>query len=75
VLSVDQGGVAELVSRSGAGRLYPRDDSAALAEAAVDLLQGDLGDLGARGRAHAVAHHSWPLVFDRIFEVYRRLLE
>jgi alpha-1,6-mannosyltransferase len=74
VLSVDQGGVAELVSRSGAGRLYPRDDSAALAETAIALLQGDLAALGVRGRAHAVAYHSWPAVFERIFEVYRRLL-
>ena len=73
VLSVDQGGVPEQVTRSGAGAIYPKEDEGALAEAAVELLGRDLAALGRRARAHAVRHHAWPVVFDRLFEVYREV--
>lgn len=72
VLSVDRGGVMELVQRSGAGRIYPEGDAGALATEAVSLLTGgDLGSLGERGRAYAVAHHGWDRIFERLLEVYR----
>jgi len=74
VLSVDSGGVAEQVSRSGAGTVYPVGDPAALAEAARHLLDGDLRSLGTRGRAYAEAHHGWDAVFDQVFDVYRDVL-
>ncbi|MGH7702265.1 MAG: glycosyltransferase, partial [Gemmatimonadales bacterium] len=74
VLSVDRGGVSELVLRSGAGALYPCRDSSALAEAAIRLLSSDLRSLGARGRSYAEARHAWDGVFDRTFGVYRGLL-
>jgi alpha-1,6-mannosyltransferase len=74
VLAADRGGVAETVERSGGGRHFPAGDRAGLAEAAVAMLQGDLASLGARGRAYAAAHHGWDGVFDRLFEVYRRVL-
>ncbi len=74
VLSVDRGGVMELVQRSGAGRVYPEGDSEALASEAVSLLTGgDLALLGERGRAYAVAHHSWDSVFERLLQVYRNV--
>ena len=70
IVSVDQGGVAEAVTRSGAGRRYAAGDAGHFAEVAVALLDADLRALGATGRAFAEAHHSWPQVFDRLFEVY-----
>ncbi|MDQ3222649.1 MAG: glycosyltransferase, partial [Gemmatimonadota bacterium] len=74
VLSVDQGGVAETVTRSGAGMLYASGDSTDLAETAERLLGTDLASLGVRARRYAEAHHSWSSVFDRLFSVYRDVL-
>jgi alpha-1,6-mannosyltransferase len=74
VLAADRGGVAETVERSGGGRHFAAGDRASLIETAVAMLQGDLAALGARGRAYAAAHHGWDGVFDRLFEVYRRVL-
>ena len=74
ILSVDQGGVAEAVRGSGAGRLYAPGDAAHLTETALELLAGDLPALGRTGRRYAEAHHAWPHVFDRLFEVYARIL-
>jgi alpha-1,6-mannosyltransferase len=74
VLTADRGGVAETVSRSGAGVHFQSGDRAALVEAAAALLSGNLADLGARGRAYVEAHHGWDLVFDRLFDIYRDVL-
>jgi alpha-1,6-mannosyltransferase len=74
ILSVDQGGVAEAVTGSGAGRLYAARDPGHFMEVAVSLLGSDLRSLGATGRAFAQAHHSWSHVFDRLFEVYAGVL-
>ena len=73
VLSVDSGGVAEQVHRSGAGAVYPLGDAAALAEGADVLLDADLAALGARARAFIETHHRWETVFDRIFGIYRQV--
>jgi alpha-1,6-mannosyltransferase len=74
LLSVDRGGVAETVSRSGAGRLYTSGDVGHLTEVAVDLLGSDLAALGRIGRRYAEEHHGWDTVFDRLFDTYRRVL-
>jgi alpha-1,6-mannosyltransferase len=74
VLSVDQGGVAETVARSGAGMLYASGDQAHLAETAEQLLGADLAGMGALARRYAESHHSWNTVFDRLFSVYRAVL-
>ena len=74
VLSVDQGGVAETVRRSGAGMLYASGDSTDMAETAERLLGADLASLGVRARHYAESHHSWSAVFDRLFSVYRDVL-
>jgi alpha-1,6-mannosyltransferase len=75
ILSVDQGGVAEAVTRSGAGRLYAAGDEGHAAQVAIELLESDLSTLGATGRRYAEAHHAWDHVFDRLFEVYGRILQ
>jgi alpha-1,6-mannosyltransferase len=74
LLSADRGGVAETVTRSGAGALFPSGDPGALAEQAERLFRGDLAALGAAGRRHAEAHHGWDAVLNRIFHVYRGIL-
>jgi alpha-1,6-mannosyltransferase len=74
VLSVNQGGVAETVTRSGAGMLYASGDANHLAEVAEQLLAADLPSLGLLARRYAESHHSWNAVFDRLFSVYRTVL-
>jgi alpha-1,6-mannosyltransferase len=74
VLSVDQGGVAETVGRSGAGMLYRSGDSAHMAEVAERLLETDSTGLRVMARQYAETHHSWNAVFERLFSVYRTVL-
>ncbi len=74
VLTVNQGGVAETVTRSGAGMLYASGDSADMAATAERLLGADLASMGLRARQYAEAHHSWTAVFDRLFSVYHGVL-
>jgi len=61
------------VEASGAGERFHSGDPGELEAAAVRLLGADLAALGARGRAHAEAHHDWGSVFDRIFALYREV--
>ena len=75
VLSANRGGVAETVTRSAAGALFASGDSGALAETAVRLMQANLGELGALGRAYVEAHHGWDRVFDHLFAIYRGILD
>lgn len=70
VLSADRGGISEQVEASGAGERFASGSASDLSAAAVRLLGSDLAALGARGRAHAEAHHEWNSVFDRIFALY-----
>ena len=74
VLAADRGGISEQVEASGAGERFASGNAAALTDAAVRLFATDLEALGARGRAHAEAHHSWDSVFDRIFALYGRVV-
>jgi alpha-1,6-mannosyltransferase len=75
ILTADRGGVAETVTRSGAGAHFRSGDPGSLADTAVQLLSEDLGVLGARGRLYAEAYHGWDTVLDRLFDIYRRVLE
>jgi alpha-1,6-mannosyltransferase len=75
ILTANRGGVAETVSRSGAGAHFQSGDPGSLAETAAHLLSGDLRSLGVRGRDYAEAHHGWDTVLDRHFDIYRRILD
>ena len=75
VLSADEGGVAEQVENSGAGRTFLAANAASLAEQAEQLFAADRVALGAQGRAYAETEHSWETVFDRLFAVYRDVLD
>ncbi len=60
--------------RSAAGILFRSGDAGSLVDAACRLMTANLGELGRLGRAHVEAHHGWDMVFDRLFEVYRGIL-
>jgi alpha-1,6-mannosyltransferase len=75
ILTANRGGVAETVTHSGAGAHFQSGDPGSLAETAVQLLSGDLRSLGARGRLYAQADHGWDTVLDRLFDIYRRILD
>jgi alpha-1,6-mannosyltransferase len=74
LLTADRGGVAETVTRSGAGALFQSGNAGALAEAGCRLVTGDLNRLGMLGRAYAEDHHGWDKVFDHLFGIYQRIL-
>ena len=74
ILSADRGGVAETVRASGAGALFRSADAGSLVDVACQLMTANLGELGRLGRIHVEAHHGWDMVFDRLFEVYRGIL-
>jgi alpha-1,6-mannosyltransferase len=74
VVAADQGGVGELVRRSGAGRTFHAPDPVDLAAQLEALLDDGPATPGARGRAYAEAEHDWDVVFDRLFGVYDRLV-
>jgi alpha-1,6-mannosyltransferase len=74
VLSAHVGGVAEQVLASGAGRLFEAGSPQSLAQTAVALLHDDLAHLGHRGRAYAAGAHSWSVVLDQLFAVYRQVV-
>jgi alpha-1,6-mannosyltransferase len=75
ILTADRGGVAETVGRSGAGISFASGDPGALADAAAELLGSDVVELGVRGRKYVEAHHGWNMVFDRLFCLYRNILD
>ena len=74
ILSADLGGVAETVTRSGAGVTFRSGDGGALCEAAVKMVTGPMGEFGTRGRCYVEAHHGWDQVFDELFAKYRSIL-
>ncbi|HEY9013678.1 MAG TPA: hypothetical protein VIM84_01270, partial [Gemmatimonadales bacterium] len=74
ILTADRGGVAETVTRSGAGATFESGNASALSETAIRMITGDLRPLGVAGRSYVESHHGWPQVFDRLFSVYRGIL-
>ncbi|HET6797908.1 MAG TPA: glycosyltransferase [Gemmatimonadales bacterium] len=75
IITADRGGVAETVTRSGAGARFASGDAGSLVEGMCRILSGgDLEHLGRLGRAYAQAHHGWDTVLDTIFDIYRKIL-
>jgi alpha-1,6-mannosyltransferase len=74
VVSVDCGGVADLVRASHAGALYPAGDVEACAAVIVRMLGSDLAPFRQKARGFTELNHAWPGVFDRLFEQYRAVL-
>lgn len=76
VVGSDVGGVAELVQDGITGRLIPRGQPPALAEAVVSLLAApdEAVAMGRRGRERALAEFTWERKKDRTLSVYREVL-
>ncbi len=74
VLAADEGGVAEQVRNSGAGRTFISGNSASLAEEAIAMFASDLERAGERGRSYAAREHGWNTVFDKLMGVYREVI-
>jgi glycosyltransferase involved in cell wall biosynthesis len=72
VVGTDVGGVSEQIINGVTGRLVPRGDTAALAEAIVDLAREPeiRTRLGKAGREHVAAHFG----VQRMLDDYRRVL-
>jgi glycosyltransferase involved in cell wall biosynthesis len=76
VIAAGQGGAHELVLRSGAGLAFRPGDASALVDATRELLalpDAERAAMGARGRAHVVADHTWDRVFERVHGIYREV--
>ncbi|MEP7198301.1 MAG: glycosyltransferase family 4 protein [Chloroflexota bacterium] len=74
VVTTDAGGIPYIVTDGATGRIVPRDDHAALAAAALNLLE----DEAAAGRLAAAAHtecrkYSWTAVRAEWLQLYREL--
>ncbi len=74
VLTSHIGGVAELVSRSGAGRAFEAGSPSAFADGFRAIVNAGARSLGDLGRKYAEEEHAWNTVFTRLFAVYRRVL-
>ena len=74
VLSVDSGGVPELVAASKAGALYRVGDTLDFTSSLTALLAEDLDMLGRRGRAFVENRHDWDVVLPPLFESYRQVV-
>lgn len=75
VLCANEGAVCEQVTASRGGRIFEAGVAASLAEEAIALFTGDLAQLGRNGRTFAEREHSWTSVFDRLFAVYRTVVD
>lgn len=73
VLSVDEGGGAELVGRSEAGERYRNGEPDDLVRAAAALAGRNRGALGEAGREYAAANHAWDVALERVFAIYGRV--
>jgi glycosyltransferase involved in cell wall biosynthesis len=76
VVAAEAGGVPEIISRPGVGRLVPPGDAAAAAAAVTDLLRnpGAAAALGRAARAHVVSHFDLRHATKRVQAIYERLL-
>jgi alpha-1,6-mannosyltransferase len=69
------GAVAELVLASGAGVLYAPGSPGDCARAIRQVIDSDLAMLALRARSYAEREHEWTRVFDRLFNVYRSVVD
>jgi alpha-maltose-1-phosphate synthase len=71
------GGIPEVVADATTGLLVPPDDERALAEAINSLIANPAkaAELGARGRARAVAEFSWDSIAAQTAALYHSLLD
>jgi glycosyltransferase involved in cell wall biosynthesis len=70
-------GASDLISEWYNGLVVPPRDAAALAQAVNRILDGGttVDSMGEAGRHLAERDHAWPIVVERVMEVYRRVLD
>jgi glycosyltransferase involved in cell wall biosynthesis len=75
VVTTDAGGIPHLVAHGRTGMLAPVGDDAALADAALRLLDDPelAAGIAERARAEAVGRYGWAAVRDRWAALYRTL--
>ena len=75
VITVNEGGVADLVQPGITGMLVPARDPEALAEATLEALSDPsrLRDMGRAGRSFAKAR-TWPMVIDGLLREYAEVV-
>ncbi|HEY4306975.1 MAG TPA: glycosyltransferase [Gemmatimonadaceae bacterium] len=74
VVTADAGGVAELVSRAGVGRLFRSGDAESLAKQLNAVLDESSETMAIATRDFVEREHSWEVAFDRLFDAYRSVL-
>ena len=75
VVTPASGGGYELVQRAGAGHAYAPGSPSEAAAAIIAALGSGASARGDAGRRYAEREHGWPTVFDRLFTLYREVLE
>ena len=77
LLAANEGGVAEQVELSKAGLTFVAGNANSLAENAAAILRDPerLRAMGEAGRQYAVSEHDWTHVMDRLFDVYRAVVD
>lgn len=74
VLATDCSPIARIVRETGAGRIYPSGDAAALAEALLELRDADRRHaMGAAGRRAVLARYRWDITAERLIALYAGL--
>lgn len=56
------------------GRLAAPNDASSLASSILDVLNGDLAQMGREARAHVVSRYGWAATFEQILDLYERAL-
>jgi alpha-maltose-1-phosphate synthase len=77
VAAADVGEISHCVRPGETGSLYEAGEAASLARALGELLDdpGRAASLGARGREHVVAEHTWTQAADTVVQLARTALE
>jgi glycosyltransferase involved in cell wall biosynthesis len=76
-VATDRGGMPELLAHGAAGVVVPSEDAAGLAQAMLALARDPerARTLGVAARQRAVEHYSMEQYEERLWEMYRELLE
>jgi glycosyltransferase involved in cell wall biosynthesis len=74
VLATDCAPIARIVRETGAGRIYPSGDAAALADALLELRDADRRRaMGEAGRRAVLARYRWDITAERLIALYAEL--
>lgn len=77
VIATAAGALTEVVGRDGAGVIVPPEDSDAIREAAIKLLNNSelRTEMGRKGRQRVVENFAWPVAARNTLEVYKEVIK